>query len=87
VVAGVHADHCQARSRSAHHGEWLRKWYRGPLPQDWLSAITAAEGSTFLHEALGEEFLRAYLAIKIQEWNKYHALVPATDHDWYLDSV
>jgi glutamine synthetase len=57
------------------------------LPRDWLGAINAAEGSMFLREALGEEFLRAYLAIKTQEWDKYNALVPSTDHDWYLDSV
>lgn len=31
--------------------------------------------------------LQAFVAIKPQEWDKYHALVPSTDHDWYLDSV
>ena len=36
---------------------------------------------------LGEDFLRAFVAIKTQEWHKYQALVPPTDHDWYLDSV
>ena len=75
----------QARSRSTHHRQWLR--IAASLPRDWLGAIKAAEGSLFLREALGEELLRAFVAIKTQEWDKYHALVPPTDHDWYLDSV
>lgn len=54
---------------------------------DALRAIAAAESSTFLREALGEQFVRAFVAIKTQEWDKYNALVPPTDHDWYLDSV
>jgi glutamine synthetase len=57
------------------------------LPRDWLGAIQAAESSTFLRETLGENFLRAFIAIKAQEWDKFNALVPAADHDWYLDSV
>jgi glutamine synthetase len=57
------------------------------LPRDWLGAITAAESSTFLREALGEPLLRSLVAIKIQEWDKFNALVTSTDHDWYLDTV
>jgi glutamine synthetase len=57
------------------------------LPRDWLSAIRAAESSTFLRESLGEAFLRAFIAIKTQEWNKFNALVPPADCDWYLDTV
>jgi glutamine synthetase len=57
------------------------------LPRDWLGAIDAAAGSNFLRETLGESFLSAFIAIKTQEWDKFNALVPATDHDWYLDSV
>jgi len=57
------------------------------LPRDWLGALRAAESSAFLRETLGENFLRAFIAIKAQEWDKFNALVPAADHDWYLDSV
>lgn len=57
------------------------------LPRDWLGAIKAAEASAFLRDALGEACLHAFIAIKSQEWDKFNALVPATDHDWYLDSV
>lgn len=58
-----------------------------PLPGDWRSAIAAAESSAFLREALGESFLRSFIAIKSQEWDKFNALVPAIDYDWYLDNV
>jgi glutamine synthetase len=57
------------------------------LPRDWRSAIAAAESSAFLREALGETFLRSFIAIKSQEWDKFNALVPTIDYDWYLDSV
>jgi glutamine synthetase len=57
------------------------------LPRDWRSAIAAAESSSFLREALGESFLRSFIAIKTQEWDKFNALVPSTDYDWYLDNV
>jgi glutamine synthetase len=29
----------------------------------------------------------AFIAIKTQEWDRFNALVPSTDHDWYLDTV
>lgn len=57
------------------------------LPRDWRSAIAAAESSSFLREALGEAFLRSFIAIKSQEWENFNALVPAIDYDWYLDNV
>jgi glutamine synthetase len=57
------------------------------LPRDWRSAIAAAESSSFLRDALGEAFLRSFVAIKSQEWEKFNALVPAIDYDWYLDNV
>lgn len=57
------------------------------LPRDWRSAIAAAESSSFLQDALGEAFLRSFVAIKSQEWEKFNALVPPIDYDWYLDNV
>jgi glutamine synthetase len=57
------------------------------LPRDWRSAIAAAESSSFLRDALGEAFLRSLAAIKSQEWEKFNALVPTIDYDWYLDNV
>jgi glutamine synthetase len=88
VLAGVHAG-IAARLDPGPPitGNGYESGIAASLPRDWLGAIEAAEGSTFLRDALGEEFLRTYLAIKTQEWDKYNALVPPTDHDWYLDSV
>jgi glutamine synthetase len=57
------------------------------LPRDWRSAIATAEASSFLREALGDAFLRSFIAIKWQEWEKFNALVPTIDYDWYLDNV
>lgn len=57
------------------------------LPRDWRSAIAAAEPSSFLREALGAAFLHSFIAIKSQEWEKFNALIPAIDYDWYLDNV
>lgn len=57
------------------------------LPNDWRSAIDAAERSSFLREALGETFLRNFIAIKRQEWDKFNAFVPQADYDWYLETV
>jgi glutamine synthetase len=53
------------------------------LPRDWLSAICAAESSSFLRDALGPAFLEAFVAIKRQEWDKFHAQVTRLDYDWY----
>jgi glutamine synthetase len=57
------------------------------LPSDWYSAIRAAQSSAFLHEALGERFMHAFVAIKTQECDKFHARVPPADYEWYLDNV
>lgn len=56
----------------------------GSLPQTWSDALAAARKSTFLAEALGEQFLKVFLAIKDQEYARYAAEVTATDLQWYL---
>ncbi|MBL8271430.1 glutamine synthetase family protein, partial [Steroidobacter sp.] len=88
VLAGVHAGiSAELDPGPPITGNGYESGIAASLPRDWLGAIRAAESSAFLREALGEQFLKAFVAIKTQEWDKYHALVPATDHDWYLDSV
>lgn len=88
VLAGVHAGiTAKLDPGPPITGNGYGSGIAASLPRDWLGALRAAESSTFLSEALGEAFLRALVAIKTQEWDKYHALVPTTDHDWYLDSV
>jgi glutamine synthetase len=88
VLAGVHAGiTAELDPGPPITGNGYERGTTAVLSRDWLGAINAAERSMFLREALGEQFLRAFVAIKTQEWDKYNALVPPTDHDWYLDSV
>jgi glutamine synthetase len=56
------------------------------LPRDWHSAIRAAEASQFLHSALGTDFMKALVAIKQQECDKFDAKVSAADYEWYLEN-
>ncbi|HKE92756.1 MAG TPA: glutamine synthetase family protein [Povalibacter sp.] len=56
------------------------------LPCDWHSAIRAAAQSQFLRDCLGEQFMRAFVAIKQQECDKFSARVPPTDYEWYLEA-
>jgi glutamine synthetase len=57
------------------------------MPRDWLSAITAAEGSEFLKTALGPELHRVFLAIKSAEYARVARHVSALDYDLYLSRV
>lgn len=55
------------------------------LPTDWLTALRALEGSTWAREALGEEFLKVFLAIKKAEYRQFMAEVGEQDWRWYLN--
>ena len=54
------------------------------LPTDWLTSIQALERSTWAREALGQEFLKVYLAIKRAEYRQFMAEVGEQDWRWYL---
>lgn len=56
------------------------------LPQTWQEAIDRAAGSSFLKDALGEGFLKVFLAIKRQECDRFSAEVTELDRAWYLRS-
>jgi len=56
------------------------------LPQTWQEAIDRAAGSDFLKDALGEGFLKVFLAIKRQECDRFSAEVTELDRAWYLRS-
>jgi glutamine synthetase len=60
---------------------------RGELPTQWHAALERAAGSEFLAWALGEDFLKVFLAIKRRECDKFGALVSDRDYEWYLDSA
>ncbi|OLU30645.1 glutamine synthetase family protein [Pseudomonas sp. PA27(2017)] len=55
------------------------------LPTDWLTALRALERSTWAREALGEEFLKVFLAIKQTEYRQFMAEVGEQDWRWYLN--
>ena len=57
------------------------------LPRSWPEAIERAAGSAFLADALGEDFLRIFLAIKRQECARWSAEVTELDRAWYLGTV
>jgi glutamine synthetase len=54
------------------------------LPIDWLTALRALEASEWAHEALGEDFLKVYLATKQQEHREFVGEVGEQDWRWYL---
>lgn len=57
------------------------------LPLEWRAAINAAEKSEFLRTALGADFHRIFITIKKHEFEKYNAVVPELDFQWYLELV
>jgi glutamine synthetase len=60
---------------------------RGELPTQWHAALEQAARSPFVADALGADFLEVFLAIKMQECEKFGALVSDRDYEWYLDTV
>lgn len=60
---------------------------RETLPTDWLTALRSLETSTWAREALGEEFLKVYLAIKWAEYRQFMGEVGEQDWRWYLMHV
>lgn len=58
-----------------------------PMPADWREAITAAEGSAFLREALGADMHRTFTAIKRAEQARVARTIADVDYDLYLHRV
>ncbi len=54
------------------------------FPATWHEAIERAAASEFLHDALGEGFIKVLLAIKRQECERFMAEVTPLDYAWYL---
>ena len=57
------------------------------IPEDWRSAIRAAQGSAFLKEALGEDMHRTFTAVKAAEYARVMRTVSEVDFDLYLHTV
>jgi glutamine synthetase len=56
------------------------------LPGSWHEALSLAATSEFLAETLGKEFLKIFLAIKLQECARFSGEVGELDYAWYLRS-
>lgn len=54
------------------------------LPGSWRRALMVSERSQFLGEALGAQFMKIFLAIKLQECARFSAEVSELDYAWYL---
>lgn len=54
------------------------------FPVTWHEAIERAAASAFLHDALGEGFMKVLLAVKRQECERFAAAVTPLDYAWYL---
>ncbi|GLK87221.1 glutamine synthetase family protein [Pseudomonas turukhanskensis] len=54
------------------------------LPTDWLTALKALEQSEWAKQALGEQYLNIYLAIKHDEYRQFMGEVGEQDWRWYL---
>ena len=57
------------------------------IPRDWNAAITAAQGSDFLKDALGEEMHRTFTAVKAAEYARVARTIADVDYDLYLHRV
>ncbi|WP_394560136.1 glutamine synthetase family protein [Aquipseudomonas alcaligenes] len=57
---------------------------RETLPTDWLTALRNLEQSSWAKEALGEDFLKIFLAIKWEEFRQFVGEVGEQDWRWYL---
>ncbi len=57
---------------------------RETLSTDWLGALGRLAQSSWAREALGEDFLRVFLAIKFAEYRQFMGEVGEQDWRWYL---
>jgi glutamate---methylamine ligase len=55
------------------------------LPLNLLDALRAFDQSTVLKEGLGEEFSKAYLNLKYEDWNKYSRHLTEWERETTLD--
>jgi glutamine synthetase len=56
------------------------------LPLNLLDALRTFEASTSLGAALGEEFVRAYVAMRMLEWHDYTRQITAWERETTLDA-
>lgn len=57
------------------------------LASDWLTALNALQASEWARAALGEKFLKVFLAIKWAEYRQFMSEVGEQDWRWYLNQT
>ncbi len=55
------------------------------LPDDWGDALDAFDASSWVKEALGEEFCRNFSVVKRFEYNAFRRTVPETERKSYIE--
>lgn len=55
-----------------------------PLPGNWFAAVDALETGHILKSALGAQFIAMFASVKRTEQQRYMAVVPPLDLEWYL---
>ncbi len=54
------------------------------LPGDWFAAVRALSAGHILPDYLGAATIAMFASVKRTEQERYMAVVPPLDHDWYL---
>jgi glutamine synthetase len=65
------------------HGHTVRNVKK--LPLNLLDALRALEKSTMPKASLGEDFIAAYMKLKMQEWNDYSRHLSVWERESTLD--
>jgi glutamine synthetase len=54
------------------------------IPVNWFAAVDRFAESAAMKDYLGERFVKMYSTVKRVEQDRYQAVIPSTDFDWYL---
>lgn len=55
-----------------------------PMPGNWFSAVERFAQSATMKEHLGARFVEMYSIVKRTEQERFFAMIPVLDYDWYL---
>ena len=87
ILAGVHygmKNRCDP-GRMVEEGEFVQ--LKRKIPNRWDVALDKMSRSKVLHQYLGDEFCRSYVANRRDESRRFHNFVSELDFDWYLRAV
>jgi glutamine synthetase len=57
------------------------------IPPNWLDAIRDFESSSFMKDVFGAYFVDIFSKIKLGEYRRFQATIPALDFEWYFRNV